>query len=337
MSVVLSKRKKNLILTLITASFILLLINLALDLIPGKEVKVKHAIFKDGIGERINKLFDAYALEDGWIKKTPVKPSGKDSLTFVYNVTLPADIIITDVLKTLNTFFPEKEIEVISRERKIEMFTSTFIYVDDILFTQINFKKNNSLSRKSAKISFVVENFESLGDEEKKRLLAMPISFSVLIKPADENLEWVKNILTSNKDYLILLDDTIDDGKYELADKLSRIRLKSSVISIIADFGKNKMIFIDTRSKLYKSIVYNFIKDEFARKGYRMYSQNKYKSLSASSVKETISKFKFYEESLKGKKRGVFRIDARQLLNIKESIGRYLMRGNKIIPFIQRD
>jgi len=101
----------------------------------------------------------------------------------------------------------------------------------------------------------------------------------------------------------------------------------------VADFIDAEAFFINRKGELFRSLIFNFVRDEFGKKNRKFISLAKYKSLSSNSLSEVKSKFKFYEESLKGKGRAVFTIDADELLGIKSEVEKYLMRGNEIEPF----
>jgi len=324
--------KKKLIVIFLSLAVFLLLINIVIDFIP-KEKPVRISVNKSTIESRILQLLDEFSIEKDWIRKVPVKNYGKDSLSYIYNVNLPADIFITDLLKRMNTLFPEKEISFLAKEKKIRRLTSVYFYINDVLHLQINLKKYDELFRKFSLISFLVKDIELLNEEEIHRLLSLPFTFCLLTVPDEESTELCNQIIASNKQYAVYLKDFIDEEKFEINEGLSQLRLESSVISIITEFNEAKAFFINRKSGLFRSLIYNFVRDKFAERGKKLLSLDKYKSLSATSLKEVKSKFKFYEESLKGKTSQTFLIRAKELLGISNSVEKYLMRGNKIVPF----
>ncbi|RMD50476.1 MAG: hypothetical protein D6830_02620 [Ignavibacteria bacterium] len=282
--------------------------------------------------QRILQLSKEFYLDQSWVKKVNVANTGKDSLKFVYNFSIPRDVLITDVLKRINELFPEKELTIKSEETLIRKITKVYFYVNDILYLQLNLKKDKKIKRVETKIALIVEGFEELGGDEKNNLLNSPFVFCVLVSPEENAIKKLEEIESNNKQYALYLKNFIDAEDYKIDEDLSRIRLKSSIISIATDFKNAAAFFINTKAEIYHSIIYNFLKDKFKEKGIVLRSIFNYKSLSSSSLKEIKSKFRFYEESMKGKQTAIFRIRAVDLLKIKSEIEKYLMRGNKIVP-----
>ncbi len=327
------KKKKKLLIYLISVSVLLLLVNISIDFIPKKPEPVRHVITKSEIENRVESLLDDYAIDESWRKRIVISADRKDSLSFILNVLLPKDVLITDLLKNFNIYFPEKELEVKAKERTIHNYTSVFIYVNDVLFYQVNFKKQNKLKRAYSGITLLVKDADELSDGRFDELCGLNFTFCALIRPGKKSLSLTRKLSENKKEYALYFNEFIEDENYQIAGGLSRVRLKSSVISITTDFIDAEAYFINKRGELFRSLIFNFVRDEFAKRNRKFLSLVKYKSLSSNSLSEVKSKFRFYEESLKGKGASVFTIEAEELLGIKSEVEKYLMRGNEIKPF----
>ena len=94
--------------------------------------------------------------------------------------------------------------------------------------------------------------------------------FGYYVIPSKESAEFVKKHLKLKKEYVVLLNDDIDELKYKLKNDYSEARLKSSIRSIIGSFPNAAFILVDDNSNLFKSSIFNFVANEFEKRNIKL-------------------------------------------------------------------
>ena len=92
---------------------------------------------------------------------------------------------------------------------------------------------------------------------------------------------------------------------------------------------------IDKNSKLYKSVVFNFISDKFRERGIKLVPKSNFINIHADSREELISLFKFYCESGRMKDVNTYYIKGEDFYVLEQELEKYKQSGNKFLRLSQ--
>ncbi len=325
--------KKKLIFSLVIIAIILLIGNMLIEYVKKPARENLSGIAKFKIENKLLKVLDGYAIEHRWIEKKLINNRNYDSLQYIYFIKIPSDIPIPLIIRDLDNEFKNENIRIISKEKKNFGNTSVKIYSNHILKLWANFIVDSKIKRPYSKISFLIKGINNLSKQQVERLINFPYPLTFVISPSNSMKKYLSEIKAVGKEFCILLNDNISNEEYKISPGFSKNRLKASVISIFVAFKKAKEFFFDPNSQMYKSVIFNFIKDEFAKRNIKLKSINIFPYLSGNNYNNLISKFIFFEKSSVGKKKRTLLLNANALLILHDELQNYIKKGNKIVPF----
>lgn len=307
--------------------FSLILVIIAIDIFKEDDLISKNQIQKSEIEKVVLKKLDEYGIKENWIDKVYFSNPDFDSLDCVFKVKVPEDIIIPIFLNDLNKEFYKRNVKIISEERKNT--TTLKIYSNNILKFQSILTYDKSISRIKNIIAFIVYGIDNLSESERDILLnvAFPVSFVLVPSVFSETI--VPQIKLADKEYLIIINDDIKDGKYSLASDYEPEMLRKSINNIKQTFRGSTGFLIDEKSNLYNSSFYNFLRDEFKKVDIMLKSRKNYITLPSDNKDEMISIFKFHAYNSDGKK--IFYLSTDDLNILLEEIEKYKKKGNVIV------
>lgn len=273
-----------------------------------------------------------YNIEKEWLKRTDIDNPEFDSLKYVYNLQIPSDLPIPIFLKDIYSGYWGKPVEIISEEVKNNGNSVLKIFSNEKLKMEIFLHLNKKISRRGGKFSFIVEGIEELSEEEFDGLVNSSIPFGLALLPSAKSISKISSILKNDKEYSVILNDDIDETKFKLDNSLRRELLRSNVRTIISSYQDAVMFLIDDNTRLYNSIVYNFIKDEFKGKGVSLSRRSKFIRLEAAEKKELFSLFNFHCNRLGKGDRQIFIVSYGNFIRLQEIIKGSKKRGHKYVP-----
>lgn len=325
--------KKKLIFSLVVIAIILLIGNTLIEHVKKPARENSSGTAKSKIENKLLKVLDSYAIEHSWIEKKSINNRNYDSLQYIYFIKIPYEIPIPLIIRDLDNEFKNENIKIISKEKENFGNTSVKIYSNHILKLWTNFIVDNKIKRPYSKISFLIKGINNLSKQQIERLINFPYPLTFVISPSNSMKKYLPEIQTMGKEFCILLNDNIDNEEYKISPGFSKNRLKASVISIFVTFKQAKEFFFDPNSQMYKSVIFNFIKDEFAKRKIKLKSINIFPYLSGNNHNDLISKFRFFAKSSVGKKKRTLLLNANALLILQNELQNYIKKGNKIVPF----
>lgn len=295
-------RRKSINILLGIAVF-LLLTNIAVEIFTEDvDEKIPNDISVALIDSSFHRVLVEYSIDAEHIQKKIVRARLSDSLDYVYDVKLPADIpspnILRDVKNELN--FPAIRLE--SVEEKTFGNTRLNIYSNDMLKLTAKLSYDKNFLRPYSELSFIIESGWEMSDDDFKTLIKIPFPFGVELIPSIENEGRLDAIREYNKEYVVLINDDIDDSRFKLSSKLSQGLLRGSVGEIVNAFRGAVYFIVDEKSELYRSAIFNFIRDEFKKRNVRVIPKSQFVMMQTTDPDEMASLFNFYCESGKSKK-----------------------------------
>lgn len=259
---------------------------------PPEKAEVSSKLIKDKFLSSVN----SFGLKKKWIVQTKNKEdknsqNNQDSIFYSYKISVPQDLPIPVILNEINSSLNNENVKLISKEEKINGKCLLSIYSKNNLKLLAAFEYNKEMRRKAGYVGIIISGLENLNDDETSQILNFPEQFGYNVIPSKEAEEFVKKHLNSKKEYIVLLNDDINELKYKLEENYSEPRLKGSIRSIIGSFPKTTFIMIDDNSNLYKSSIVNFIANEFEKRKIKLIKQSSLLDITGESKNQIQSTF----------------------------------------------
>jgi hypothetical protein len=322
---------KNQILTyLLVIAIILLFINVLTDKFIYPE---KLKLDKQLSVSTVNKIFEIelkdFRIDSLWIKKKKIKNNRIDSLTFIYKVRIPKDLPVILVLSEINKKFNYPSVKINSREKKLNKATLLSINNNNMKILQAELEVDTNIVRKSVSFGFIVKDIDKMSKSELLGFLNTPEEFCAILVPS-VNSEFIKDKIVENqKEYLILLNDDLEDQKYKFDEKFSKQRLQNSLREILLNFKEAKLYLFDPNSDLCNSTLFGYIKKEFDKRKIKLIPINKFKSLAAKgdNALTAVFKSKLNEKS----ESKVYLVNIDDFNSLQNEIINQRLKGNKLV------
>ncbi len=325
--------KIRIIKILVATAVVLLIVSVALNYkkkIAGKEPVSELSILQ--IENVFFKVLDDYGIEKDWISIRKVKPADEDSIRVQYIVKLPADMPVPLIIKDINKVIEKDITAFVSEEKKIYGTTEVRIYTNEILKLKAILIPDKENIRKRNDLLFIINDVLDLNDSNYKKFLSIYFPTSALVTPGLGILTKIDTLKNYQKEYAVFLSDDITDSGLKLNPGFQKQILRGSIGNIIADFKDAKLYVVDERSKVFKSSIYEFVRNEFKRQGITLHRQSEFINLEAEKDSMLITKFRFYCNDTTGVHQKVFILGFYDFQKIFDEIERFKKKGNKIIP-----
>jgi len=322
--------QKKIINILIGASIILLLSNVIFDFFDKKNNKINSGeITVSKIDSVFFSVINKFALKEEWIKKKNIKNTKTDSLKYVFELKIPADIPIAAILKEMNYGFNEYPVEITSEEKINFGKTVLKIYSNEHLKLQAVLNIEKEIAREYSRLSFILTDAGDLNEEDFTKLMRFPYPFALLLLPEEKTFNLLSKIYEYRKEVFLLLNDDVDEKKYSLDPDYEKIRLKTSVLAIRSDFPKIINYIVDNESDLYAAPSFNYIKDEFQKREIKIAVIKNFVNLDRDTENEIISLIQFYAESGKSKEPQTYLISAENFMGLERALSILFNKGTR--------
>ncbi len=320
--------KRKLIYALIAISILLIISNVLLERYTNDKAIVVKELSKNKIEEKFIKTLNEYGIADKWISKVSASNKATDSLKYIYKIKFPLDVSIASFIKDVNAEFINKPVKVESIEKRNYSNSELKISSNGFLKLDAKLIHNRKIKREYAEYGFVIEIDDRVDKETLEELSKQYINYAVAFVPSEYSAE-ILNELKCN--YVVLINDDIDDSRFELDEDFTKQRLINNIKEIIITYGRRVVYLIDENSKIYKSKIYSLIKDEFEKRGIKILPLSYLTPLKADSKQQLFSLFQFYTTSLKGKQGDTFIITYDDFITLLPLIKKQLKMGDKVV------
>lgn len=322
-------KKRKIIYTLISISLLLIIGNILLEkLYYDDTISIVQELSKNIIEEKFQSTLVDHGIINDWISKTTSLKSKSDSLEYIYKIKLPSKISIASFIKDVNASFVKQPVVIKSVEQRNYSNSEIKIFSNNTLKLNAKLIHDRKIKREYAKFGFIVKIDDQINDATLDELSKLYFNYTISFVPSEFSSE-VLNELES--DYIIILNDEINDSRFLLDEDYSKQRLVNTIKEMIITYGRKAVYLIDESSTLYNSKIYSLIKEEFEKRGIKLLSLNSVTSLKAESEKQLQSLFQFYATSLKGKEGKNFFISYNDFLSLTPLIERQIKMGDKVV------
>jgi len=325
--------KKNLIKYLLLFALLLLIVNVVLDLLKPKITKPDaKELTRAQIENTFWKVLDEYGIDAVWVKKKKYKQADEDSINAQFFVTLPADVPIPYIIRDINNVIEKDITGFVSKEIQIFGTTEIRVYTNELLKLKATLTPDSKLTRQKNEYSFVISDGFDLNDQQFSSFLNFNYPLATVVVPDPDAILKADSLQHFSKEFILLLNDDIDESKMKLVQEYQKELLRSSIRNILASFGKAKFVAVEEKGVLFNSPIYNFVRDEFKKRKFTVFPLSEFIRLETDDEQELISKFKFYSEDTTASRQKVFYLPFDSFGKILPYLAKYKKRGSKIVP-----
>jgi hypothetical protein len=307
---------------LFIAAIVFLLLNISFNLI-FKEGNEKNPLTNDEINSRFRKILSDFAVKDEWIKWKEEK-----GIQF-YVVNIPADLPVVLILNDIEINL-EENVSINTVEKKINGRTFLEILSSGELKLKAEFRYNKNIFRNAVSIGLIVERLGGINDSQIEKILNTAESFAALLIPSESSEKFKDSLNAFRKEYIIILNDEINEVVFKLNPDYSRHRLILSLKEIITSFSDAIFFIVDDNSALYFSPVYPFLKEELEKRNIKLIMKSSVKSIST-KTENPGETFRIAVFSVEDDINRLMIIDAEDFEKIQEEIVKLRKRGYRFI------
>lgn len=322
-------KKRKIIYVLISISLLLIISNILLEnFYYDDNIPIVQELSKNIIEERFLSTLIDYGIINDWISQSTSKKNKSDSIEYIYKIKFPSKISIASFIKDVNASFVKQPVVIESVEQRNYSNSEIKIFSNNTLKLSAKLIHDRKIKREYAEFGFIVKIDDQINDATLDELSKLYFNYTVAFIPSEFSSE-VLNELES--DYIVLLNDEINDSRFLLDEDYSKQRLVNTIKEIIITYGRKAVYLIEESSILYNSKIYSLIKEEFEKRGIKLLSLSSVTSLKAESKKQLQSLFQFYATSLKGKEGKNFFISYNDFSSLTPLIERQIKMGDQVV------
>ncbi|MDP3580443.1 MAG: hypothetical protein Q8S39_00825, partial [Ignavibacteria bacterium] len=249
-----AKTKKKLITYLLIIALTLLVVNVAVDLFKTKVSKTsQNELTRVQIENTFWKVLDAYGIDASWVKKKKFREENEDSISVQFFVTLPAEIPVPLIIKDINNVIEKDITGFVSKETQIFGATEIKIYTNELLKLKATLTPDAKLVRQKNEYSFVISDAFNINDKQFSSFLNVNYPISAAVVPDPDVILKADSLPRFSKEYILVLNDDIDNSKMKLVQEYQKELLRSSIRNILASFAKAKYVAVEEKGSLFNS------------------------------------------------------------------------------------
>jgi hypothetical protein len=315
---------RNTLWILFVLAVLLLGTNLFLESFSKKnDYEINYPVRIENIEGRFLSTLNNFGLKEEWIKKKKSSHSYSN-----YNVTLPADLTIPEVLLDLFNEFKNDTLIIESKEKIAGGRTTFTLKTENDFLLQAEFKYNKKFLRERGTIAFILKDIE-LDSVEDSVLVESAGKHSLLLIPAEENLDHLSYINENRKSFAVLISDGITDPVYKIDAKYSKLRLLNAIKALSVDYAKSSFFVIDDNSDFYASEKFSFFNEELSKRNIQLFKMTDFISLETADY--LISDFNLKMKELRKDELKIFLVSKEEYLLLKPGISMFKKSGVKVI------
>lgn len=310
------KKYKNTFIVLFSIVIVLLVLELIVEkLYPGTKDKPLIS-YAEADSVLVNVLND-FGFRTEWYKKK----------ADAYYVTLPDDLPSELVMLELREYLKDKDFKVESSEVIKGSNSVMKLYSGGDKVLSVFFSYDKTKKRHTSEISFLLLNPDKLSESEKTELLKSQDKFAAALYPSKTNRDFAGALANNGKEYVIIINDDIDELEYRLDDKFSDKKLLITIQTIISQFSQTAFYIIDDESELSARVV-SILQKEMSKRNIKHYPLSHFTVLSDFTDGQQLeSVLNSYSD-----KNEIFVVEAGSYIVLKDDIKYLRKKGFRIVP-----
>ncbi len=323
--------KNKIIKILFTLAVIFLIANLVMDKVTtsDKTTNLKNEN-PDIINVKFLNTLSSFGLQKDWIKVIRKSPE-KEKSAFSYSVAIPKDLPIAVILEQIYKTFDTTNVHLDSREKVIGGETVLKIFSGKNLELFADFNYSEDISRNAGSAGFLITGINQLNKKDITEFIKSSESFAIVLVPSKVSAQIVSELAGSRKEYVVELNDDINEINLRLRKSYSHYRLNNAIRAIIGNYSKAAFFVINSQSEIYNSLSGKFIANQFAKRKIKLIPTDSLIQLNTGRDREIVSSF---ESIMRDTKRGDYKlimIPAEKFTLLKPDIVRLRKIGYKFV------
>ena len=195
---------------------------------------------------KVDSLFLAslknYNINQNWIHRSSTKRNKKTSALYIYKVDVPNDLpnvlLIREIYKNLSA----TKLQISSKEVKVGGTSLLEISNANKLVLSAVFIYKKDISHLAGYLNLLVFTPQDFGIENKNELLNSTNNITLLFSPSTKNIDLANDISKNNKAFGLIIDNNIDELKYEINNTFDKSRINQGVNAVLKAFPKTKFV-----------------------------------------------------------------------------------------------
>lgn len=274
-----------------------------------------------------------FGISEDWIKQKRIWQNAPDSIKYFYKVSVPVELTIPEIILSVRKRFSEFEnVKIECEEFKINSTSQIQILSNEHIKFRVQFDYDEKIKRIRPNISFVVGSINDLSDLELKELLEISYPCALMLVPSSRSKQLIESLSNYDKDFVILINDDLSDELFELDAGATKSKIRRSINNITNEFSETSKYFVDQDSDIFKSVMFNYIKDEFGKKKIVLYRLSTLKNVSIKTDAEKMSFLQYHFNDVESKEGKIFYITAEDYISLQPYIEKFKKMGNKFVP-----
>ena len=241
--------KYKIIQILFAIAVILLIANVLVDRFITEIDSELVVVFNKKINNAtIDSLFLAslknYNIKHNWIHKLSKQKIKNNSAVFIYKVDVPNDLPNILLLNEIYKNFSETKLIISSKELKVGGTSLLKISNGNNLILTSEFNYSNDISHVAGYLNLLVIMPDDLDFEKRNDLLNSSKNITFLFSPSTKNIYLARIVLENEKSYALIIDNNIDELKFEIKNSFNQSRINQGVSAIIKSFPRANIVLI---------------------------------------------------------------------------------------------
>lgn len=322
--------RKNLIIVLLTFSFLLVVANIVIDNLKKEEpVEKDPTITITLLENRLSEALTNYGIKDNWISGKEYKKPQYDSLKHYFNITLPGDLPHLEVIREFFSLNTEKEIKIHSEEEILNKRTRVTVYTENTPKLEAVFTTVQDSLRNYPVLTFLITDINRIDEQQRIEILEMPYPSGICIVPSPDGDSLLVKADMYKKPFYVLISDNMEE-QYLIEPGNSKESLNDAIGNIQKKYRDAAGFLIDNKSDLFNSAIFSFLRDKFAANNTPLYNIAGFKTLNSDNIDDLLSRVYFYARSSSPGEKKLFLIPADKFYKIREDINRLKKFGYKL-------
>lgn len=281
------KFRKNLFIALIASAIVLVAINILSDSELFKQSTSENDINERNISQRFRNILNDFGIEEQLIRESKLTDKNSGREFSKYKVQVPKDLSIPEILQSIFQSFRNDSLKLQSIE-KVKGGKSTIeLKSGRLIVLQSEFSYSKSYSRNKGYIALILKDVDPT-KASANDLIESSARLNFLLRPENSFIQHLDFMRENGQQFSILIDDDIQEQKYQLAASHSRERVVTVIKTLVTDFQNAVCFIVDDNSNFYNSENYKIFNRALSKRNIKLFKISEFVNLNPSDSLSVI-------------------------------------------------
>ena len=236
------------------------------------------SVNENEIRQRFGDILNEFSIDPKLIKERRIvdKSSGKEISN--YKIQVPKDLTIPEILTEVYQTYLKDSLKIISVEKVKNGKTIVLIKNGDDVLLNCELDYSKTYTRNKGYVSFIIKDSDP-ANSISIRLLESSEKINFLLRPSSSLINQLETIQNYGQQFSVLIDDDINEQKYELDPAHSAVRIATVIKTLVADFEKAVCFIVDDNSSFYKSSNFKIFNQELSKRKINLFTTSEFLNL----------------------------------------------------------